>query len=269
MKIRDFLKSIAVSVVSHALWILLTAFWVLFSTNAVNLYHVLLNNHISEMIVLPVITGVGVTGLLLTLFLIWKNRNKYKPVFPPIEYDYVFLDLSVELFFLDRKNMELVSAFRLRALKEVKECMRHYHWSGTSSESPRFMDNPHTHQISDHFIKETGKHYKVVFNTPLYKNDETDFSVRIACRDDDCRMHPHLSFRIIKPTEKLTLRLRMSDDLICGVNRGAYADEDAETPLEKIVPVLEKSEGGLKAYEWVINKPSLLYYYRLDWTFKE
>jgi hypothetical protein len=109
----------------------------------------------------------------------------------------------------------------------------------------------------------------VIFNHPLYKNDETEFSVRIACRDDDCRMHPHLSFRIIKPSEKLILRLKMAEDLADAVNRCAYADEDAEIPLEKIVSVPSKSESGLKTYEWVINKPSLLYYYRLDWTFIE
>jgi hypothetical protein len=266
---RDFLKSVLVGLVSHAAVVLLTAFWVLFSTNVLKAYRFLLSKNISEYIILPAVTVVFMTGLFLTIFIFWKNRNKYKPVFPLIEYDYVFVDLALELCFFDRKTIEHRSYFKIRALKEVKDCVRHYHWSGTGSEAPQFMDNPHRHQISDPFLKETGKHYKVTFNSPLYKNDETDFSVKIACRDDDCRMHPHLCFRILKPTEKLTLRLKFAENLVETVNRGAYADDNAELPLGKILQVAEKSGEGLKTYEWEINNPSLLYYYRLDWTFRE
>jgi hypothetical protein len=269
MKIRDFLKSILVSTVSHILWIALTAFWVLFATNMTKVYSFLVNNHMDRLVIVPLLTGIGIGGLCLSLFLIWKNRNKFKPVFPLIEYDYVFNDLTVELLFVDRKNVELRSFFSIKALREIKECIRHYHWSGTSSDPSEFLDNPHMHQIFAQEMKEAGMHYRVVFNSPLYKNEETDFSVMIRCYDETGIMHPHLSFRIIKPTEKLTLRLKFYDELVNAVNRGAYADEGAELPLEKITPVIAKSEGGLKTYEWVINKPSLLYYYRLDWAFKE
>lgn len=269
MKIKEFFRDVLVKIVANFLWIVLTACWVLFFSNISSTYNFLLGNNVSQVVILSGIIGVGLAFAFISVFLIVRStRNRYKPVFPRIEYDYIFVDFTFELMFMDRKEIELRSFCILKALKEIKECIRHYHWSGSGNDSPEFMDNPHLHQISEHSMQESGMHYKVNFDSPLYANDETEFSVKIKCYDENLSMHPHHCFRVLKPTEKLTLRLIFNTDLVNTVNRGVYADDGAEIPLEKITPLPVRSEGGLKIYEWVINKPSLLYYYRLDWSFK-
>ena len=270
MKLRDIMQDALGKVVANILWYVLTACATLFVSIGAAFLNSLAQTNVTAKIVYALISACGLAGVILTIRLIVRRRVlRHRPKFPRIEYDYMFLDFTFELNFLSRRTVELTSYCKLKALKEVREYYRRYFWSGTGNESPIFIDNPHMHRISDQEDYGPGNRYKVVFGSPLYPGDETDFNVKIRCYDEKCRMSPHHGFTVLKPMEKLTLKLIMSDDLVSTVNRGVYTDSTAETPLDKIVPVSPRLEGGLRIYEWVINKPSLLYYYRLDWTFKD
>jgi hypothetical protein len=269
VKLRFFLKDIFASVVKNIILIVLTAVWTLLISYIKVLFGYLKSQVVLDTPAYCILTVILITAAFVTVLLIKRYANKYRPRFPYIDFKFKLIQLVVELEFVTRETILYKLKFHIRATDRVDTLKNKMIWSGSVSGDPEFTDNPRCSIIEAIKGEEKNeKYYNIHFVPPLYKGDEARFEIRYECGDDKQRMNPHLGYRIKWPTKRLILRVVTRENLLSNVRHCVYAEDNDELPLENIMPSQPKVEGSYYVYEWDVWNPHLFFFYRFDWIFK-
>lgn len=107
----------------------------------------------------------------------------------------------------------------------------------------------------------------VTFEVPLQKNQETDCEIIYNLGDSSRKMQPYLGHCVKNPTEKIILRLCVPKGMVNSVKKCIYADTSAHINLSLPQIINPRYIADIAMYEWEVDNPSLLYFYRMNWEF--
>lgn len=254
-----FVSSLSATVI----WILLGSLWSLIAANIISL--------LQNKVVLPwqyFVAGISIGVALTASVVFYKDKtNKFKPKFPSLSMDYMYKKIDTEIHFITREEITYTSCFNILALKEIKGMKRTHEWTGTTiSELPIIKSKTSNHKV-ELCKDEPRKTINVIFEVPLQKNHETDCILMYELGDSLRKMQPFLGHVVKNPTEKIILRLCVPKGMVTSVKKCIYADSSAQISLSLPQIINPRYIGNIEMYEWEIDNPSLLYFYRMNWEF--
>lgn len=244
------------------IWFVLVSLWPLIVANIISLWK-------SEIVLLwqYFVAGISIGVALLGSVVFYKNNiNKFKPKFPSLSMDYMYERIESELFFKNREDISYFSRYDILALKEITEMKRSHDWSGDYISEP-IIESPCNHEIEKCKDVNSIKTTIIKFEVPLQKNERTSFKLKYELGDSLRKMNTYIGHLVKNPTEKVILRLCVPPNLVKSVKKCVYADAFAQINLSQPQIITPKAIGDIIVYEWEIESPSLLYYYRISWDF--
>ncbi len=258
----EYKVGIVSSLSASIIWVILISLWSLIAANIVSLWH-------SEVVLFwqYLVAGISIGAMLVGSIQFYRNNsNKFKPRFPSLSMDYIYKEIETELHFKTRENIAYSSNYNISALKEISEMKRSHNWTGDYISSP-ILESAHNHKVE--LCKDASPltTAKIIFDVPLEKNQPTTFKLKYELGDSSKIMQPMIGHLVRNPTERIILRLCVPNDMVKGVKRCVYADSFAQINLSQPQIIHCKIIGNNDVYEWVIDNPSLLYYYRISWEF--
>lgn len=251
------------SLSATVIWAILLSFWSLIAANIYSLFHS------NVMLWQYFIAGISVGVALMASVLFYKDKsNKYKPHFPALSMDYMYKKVETEMHFINRIEITHTSNFDILALNKVEGMKRTNRWSGSSISELPILESTYNHTV-ELLKNEPGKTVYVKFEVPLQKNQQTDCKLVYKLGDSTKQMQPFLGHLVKNPTEQIILRICVPKDenMLKSVQKCIYADSSAHIPLSQPQIIKPHTIGYNKVYEWKIDNPSLLYFYRINWEF--
>lgn len=214
------------------------------------------------------VAGISLGVALAASIVLYKDStNKFKPKFPSLSMDYMYKKIETEMHFTNREEIAYTSRYDILAFKEISRMKRSTKWTGTSISELPILKSTKNHRVELCKDDEPTKTINVIFEVPLQKNDETDCELKYELGDSEKKMHPILGHVVKNPTEKIILRLCVPPGMVNSVKKCIYADSTAQINLSQPQIINPRFIGNIVMYEWEIDNPSLLYYYRINWIF--
>lgn len=261
--IQDINVGVFSSLTATALWVGIGSLWVVLGAN---IFSIVINN-----VTKPwqyFIAGISVGALIVSSILIHKDsKNRFKPRFPVLSMDYVYKKVEAELFFFSREKILYTSLFNILALKDVDGIVRSHNWTGTPLSNLPSITTKDGHTIDVCDSTSIGKSIYIKFGVPLQRNKQTEFTLSYELDDSEKKMRSFLGQYVNNPTEKVVLRLGVPRNFVTNVNKCIYADNQCQIALSTPEIIQAGHLGNIDYYEWQVDNPSLLYYYRISWDF--
>jgi len=221
------------------------------STNIIEKYGQNFKEYSLWIIILAIIIG------LLILIRVIQKYNKYKPVIPNFEGDYVILEKEITHKTISKTELFHQRRFKIKALRNSVYSFRDkFVWTG--GQYKIYTNN------KNHEIQQIGKinfydGYEVRFNKVLKKGDIEEIEVCWDLSDTEGKAVPFFKTIIEEPTENLKMNLELPvefkvTDAVCEVSF------TSNMPIECKTQKLKNNR-----LVWEIPNPRLLYNYEIRW----
>lgn len=260
----EYKIGIVSSLSATAIWSILVSLWSLIVANIYSLFH---SNVIFPWQYFVVGISAGVALAASVFVILYKDKSdKFKPIFPSLSMDYMYKKIETEMYFKNREEIKHTSIFDILALKEVNGLKRTNRWTGSSISELPILESTSNHKL-EICKDEPDKTVYVKFEVPLQKNQETNCKLIYELGDSTKKMQPFLGHFVKNPTEKIILRLCVPKGLVNSVKKCTYADSTSHIALSQPQIIDPRHIGDNAVYEWEVNNPSLLYFYKMHWVF--
>lgn len=209
---------------------------------------------------------VSVICIILVICYIIKRRNR--PNFPKIISDVRYELAKSELFFKSREEILCSREVKFEVVCEKMDSIRkQFTWTGTEYKGTILEKSQGSYTINDYQRKKPPHGYEVKFDSMKTRGEKIWYRTKTEVGDTNHEMKPFLSHTVKSPTDKLEIRVTAPIGLIKNVRFSVYADNLGEIPISDPKQIMAKDIGNLETYSYEVNKPYLLYNYRLDWEF--
>lgn len=209
---------------------------------------------------------IAVICIVMVIGYIIKKRNR--PNFPKLISDVRYELAKSELFFKNREEIICSREVRFEIVCERMDSIRkQFTWTGSDYKGTTLEKAKGNYVINDYQRKKPPHGYEVKFDSMKKRGEIVWFKTKTEVGDTNHEMRPFLSHTVKSPTEKLEIRVTVPVGLIKNVKCSIFADNLAEIPISTPKSIEAKNIGNLETYSYEINKPYLLYNYRLDWEF--
>ncbi len=209
---------------------------------------------------------VSILCIICTIIRLVKKRNR--PNFPKLVSDVRYETAKTELFFKNREEIICTREVRFEVVcEQLPSIKKQFTWTGSEYKGTTLEKMKGNYTIVDYQRKKPPHGYEVKFDSTKTRGDKIWFKTKTEVEDKSHDMKPFLSHTIKSPTDILEIRVTAPVGLIKNVKFSLFADNLGEIPLSTPKLVEAKNIGNLETYGYEINRPYLLYTYRLDWEF--
>lgn len=209
---------------------------------------------------------IAILCIVMVMFYVLKKRNR--PNFPKIMSDVRYETAKSELFFKNREEITCSREVKFEVVCEKMDSIKkQFTWTGTEYKGTTLEKAQGNYTINDYQRKKPPHGYEVKFDSVKARGEKIWYKTRTEVEDTNHEMKPFLSHTVKSPTDKLEIRVTAPVGLIKNVKFSVFADTLAEISISTPKQVEAKNIGNLETYSYEINKPYLLYNYRLDWEF--
>lgn len=210
--------------------------------------------------------SVAIVGIVLNIAY-WIRRVNH-PVFPKIQSDVRYTSAVSELFFRNRESIECTRDVKFEVVCDKMESIKkQFNWTGTEYKKTEIEKAKGIYTLIDSQRKYPPHGYEIKFDGPKMRGSEIWFKTRSEVEDTNHDMKPFFSHTVKSPTDVLELRVTAPKGMLKNVTYTVFADSMAEIPISKPITISAKDIGNLETFSYHIEKPNLLYNYRLDWNF--
>lgn len=209
---------------------------------------------------------VSIICIICTIVQLLKKRNR--PNFPKLVSDVRYESAKSELFFRNREEIICTREVNFEVVcDKLPSIKKQFTWTGSEYNGTTLEKAKGNYTIIDYQRKKPPFGYEVQFDSEKTRGDKIWFKTKTDVEDKNHDMRPFLSHTVKSPTDKLEIRVTVPVGLIKNVKFSLFADTLGEIPLSSPKLVEAKNIGNLETYSYEINRPYLLYTYRLDWEF--
>lgn len=228
------------------------------------------NNAVPKIYWIIYIIGLAVALLCIIFTIIRIVKRANRPNFPKIQSDVRYESAVSELYF---KNREEIACFREVKFEVICERMasisKQFNWTGTEYKGTSLEKSQGNYTLIDCQRKHPPHGYEIKFDSVKLRGEKVWYKTKTEVEDTNHDMQPFFSHMMKSPADSLELRVTAPIGLLKDVTYAVYADSMAEIIISESIPIQAKNIGNLETFSYKIDKPNLLYNYRLDWNFNK
>ena len=155
------------------------------------------------------LVGIMTAFLMYLGIVLYERSTGTKPIFAPLDSNFRFRGIEIELKYLTPDTMQYTKTKRLTALKNnIGSFYDQFHWTGDADLELRCADP--NHRLGDRPPKNVWRRYEIDFQRLLKENDQEDITVIWDLSDKKGNFVPFISTPIDHPTEQVELQLDAS-----------------------------------------------------------
>lgn len=270
-KIKDFVENILSNLISSILLSVLIGL----GTSLVILWSSIKSLIISSegntiplgyWIIFTIGLAVAMVCIVLTIYSIIVKVNK--PQFPRIQSDIRCESAISELYFESREEIKCSREVYLEVIcEEINSIKKQFTWTGTEYKCTILEESDKGCSLRDYQRKKPPHGYELDFDEPRHRGEKIHYKTKTEVSDMGHEMKPFFSHLVKSPTDELEIRITAPKGLLKNVRYTICADTLGEIPISSPEHIKAKPIGNLETFSRKIDKPNLLYNYRLDWTF--
>lgn len=193
-----------------------------------------------------------------------RNRPNFPKIIPEIRYE----SAMSELYFKSRENISCIREVKFQIVCEKMDLIKkQFTWTGSDCKGTILEASKGNYTLVDYGRKKPPHGYEVRFDSTKKRGEKIWYKTRTDVEDNNHEMKPFLSHVVKSPMDELEIRVTAPIGLIKNVYFSVFADSMAEILIAEPKQILVKNIGNLETYSYTVNKPNLLYNYRLGWEF--
>lgn len=217
-------------------------------------------------ILLGISLFVALICIIFCIIYIVKRRNR--PNFPKIIPEIRYESAKSEMYFKSRESISCTREVEFQIVCEKMDLIKkQFTWTGSDCKGTILEKANGQYTLIDYQRKKPPHGYEIRFDTTKKRGEKVWYITRTDVEDNNHEMKPFLSHLVKSPMDKLEIRVTAPVGLIKNVHFSIFADTMAEIPISKPRRIPVKNIGNLETYSYTVNKPNLLYNYRLSWEF--
>lgn len=214
------------------------------------------------------ICGIVLSMACVVLLIINLIKMCKMPRFPKIQSDVRYESAISQLYFKNREEIFCTREVDFELICEKKESItKQFNWTGTEYKCTLLESSDQDYELEDYGRKQSPHGYKIKFNKTKHRGDKVKYKTTTEVSDSNHEMQPFFSHQIKSPTDHLEIRVTAPKKMLKNVTYTIYADDMGEVSISEPVSLRGKTIGNLETFSCKIEKPNLLYNYRIEWDF--